>query len=86
MSIKHESTQLIMPGTRAQVPIKSNASSGTVSPGQEVLYTGNLTGGPQPGARGTVKRILGRKAVVDLGPSGAWHIPYFFLAVPVEIG
>ena len=75
-----------MPGTRSQVPLKSNASSGTVSPGQEVLYTGNLTGGPQPGARGTVKRILGRKAVVDLGPSGAWHIPYFFLAVPVEIG
>ena len=71
-----------MPGMRVLPRVESNASPANLAPGREVLYLGNLAGGPHHGARGVVRRIYGRKAVVDMGRSGTWHIPYFFLAVP----
>ena len=54
----------------------------TLSPGREVVYHGNLIGGPRHGARGIVRQALGRRVVVDMGKAGVWHIPYYFLSVP----
>lgn len=75
-------TQLEMPGMPK--PKWSGAGSGfrKMIPGQKVMYLGRVTGGPNYGARGVVRRILARTALVDLGTYGAWHIPYYFLALP----
>lgn len=73
--------QLQMPGMpRAQRPGPA-ASSQNVAAGTEVLYTGYFPGGPRHGARGVVRRASGRRAFVDMGHSGMWHIPYYFLSV-----
>ena len=53
-----------------------------LSPGQVVQYMGKVSGGPRHGATGLVRQASGRRAVVDLGRSGTWHIPYYFLAIP----
>ena len=53
-----------------------------LGPGQQVEYLGWVAGGPRFGSQGTVTRALRRKAVVDLGSGGTWHIPYRFLAIP----
>ena len=50
------------------------------SAGQNVLYTGNLNGGPRYGSHGIIKQVFLRKAIVDLGISGTWHIPHFLLS------
>lgn len=47
------------------------------------MYLGNVTGGPRFGARGVVKQALGRRVVIDMGLSGTWYIPYYFLTVPL---
>ena len=75
-------TQLKMPGMptpRTRYPM---GEWGSVGPGQKVEYLGWVVGGPRFGSRGTVMRALRRKAVVDLGSAGTWHIPYHFLAIP----
>ena len=74
--------QLPMPGMPVLVYGHTVASCWSVTPGQEVLYLGNISGGPRHGARGVVKQALRHKAVVDLGRSGTWNVPYWFLAVP----
>ena len=33
-------------------------------------------------ARGIVKEIRVRNATVDMGRSGTWHIPFYFLTLP----
>ena len=76
--------QLQMPGIPPPVLAGANASRANVWPGQEVTYLGKLRGGPRFGARGIVQDNLGRRAVVDMGHLGTWHIPYYFLAVPLE--
>ena len=53
-----------------------------VQAGQVVLYTGKISGGPQHGSRGVVKRAMRRKALVSLECSGIWHIPYHLLSLP----
>ena len=53
-----------------------------VSPGQVVQYCGRIRGGPRFGVKGTVVEIRLRQAVVDLGQSGRWHIPYYMLMLP----
>ena len=55
-------------------------------PGQRVLYVGRVSGGPRRGSRGLVKATLGRRAVVDMGGSGTWTIPYYLLEVPSQQG
>jgi hypothetical protein len=70
--------QLQMPGMPSPGPA---ASSQNVAPGTEVLYTGYFSGGPRHGARGVIKRASDRRAFVDMGRSGLWHIPYYFLSV-----
>ena len=51
-------------------------------PGQQVQYVGRVSGGPRFLSRGVVKQTLQRKAIVDLGHGGTWHIPYYFLEMP----
>ena len=74
--------QLKMPGMplpRQRYPMGNGRG---VGPGQKVEYLGWVAGGPRFGSQGIVKRALRRKAVVDLGNAGTWHIPYRFLAIP----
>ena len=51
-----------------------------IDTGQAVIYVGNVLGGPLKGESGTVKRLYGTKALVDLGLSGIWNVPYYLLA------
>ncbi len=48
--------------------------------GIEVVYMGNILGGPSVGAPGTIKKVYARKALVDMGSVGTWNIPYCFLS------
>ena len=48
--------------------------------GQAVVYVGDVLGGPLQGESGTVKRLYGTKALVDLGLSVIWNVPYYLLA------
>ena len=57
------------------------ASCCDVRPGQEVRYLGNIRRGPRYGAHGVITSTLRRRAVVNMGRAGTWHIPYYFLAV-----
>jgi len=43
---------------------------------------GNIHGGPRFGSTGVITEALRRKAVVDMGKSGIWNIPYHFLTLP----
>ena len=76
------SAQLSMPGipTPERQHLVTNCYN--IAPGQEVLYLGKISGGPHYRSRGVVKQALQRKAVVDMGRLGTWHIPYYFLTVP----
>ena len=76
-----EPAQLRMPGMPAADSTSEAASCCTVGPGTEVLYLGKVGGGPRYGARGVVKTALNRKAVVDMGRMGTWHVPYYFLGI-----
>lgn len=73
--------QLPMPGMPVPAHGSLAANCCTISTGQGVVYLGNVCGGPRYGSHGKVRETLVRKAVVDMGRSGTWHIPYCFLAV-----
>ena len=73
--------QLQMPGMPKTQQSRVAASSQNVAAGTVVLYTGYFTGGPRRGSRGVVRRASGRRAFVDMGRSGMWHIPYYFLSL-----
>ena len=73
--------QLQMPGMPKAQRSRAAATSQSAAAGTEVLYTGYFSGGLRHGARGVVRRASGRRAFVDMGRSGMWHIPYYFLAV-----
>ena len=75
--------QLGMPGMSSEVCPYSGATPRSVFLGQEVLYFGKVGGGPRHGARGVVKQMLRHRAIVDLGKSGTWSVPYWFLTVPM---
>ena len=53
--------------------------------GQEVLYLGNVSGGPITGSKGIIKKLYANKAVVDMGNVGTWNVPYYFLANAVKV-
>ena len=74
--------QLPMPGMPEPLPIRSMTNCREVAPGEEVMYMGTVSGGPRYGSLGVIKQTLRRKAVVDMGRMGTWHIPYFFLVLP----
>ena len=75
-------SQIPMPGMPKRYGIRRALSSGSVSPGQVVEYQGRISGGPRFGLKGKVVKTRTRQAVVDMGPAGTWHIPYYFLADP----
>ena len=56
-----------------------------IDSGQEVLYLGNVSGGPITGSRGIVKKLYANKAVVDMGHVGTWNVPYYFLADTIKV-
>ncbi len=79
-----EVAQLPMPGIPDVDAGSAVASCCTVEPGTEVLYIGQIGGGPRYGSRGVVKTTLHRKAVVDMGRMGTWHVPYYLLGISSE--
>ena len=84
---KTNSIQLKLPVEMEQsFPCEAVINSRGVGPGQKVLYTGNVKGGPSTGSSGIVKKLYANKAVVDLGILGIWNVPYYFLGKPVVIG
>ena len=80
-----DTAQLTMPGM-PPVVTGTGARRDNVAPGQQVLYLGNVAGGPRYGTRGVVTQLLGRKAIVDIRGAGVWHVPYFFLGLPAVGG
>ena len=75
-----QTAQLRMPGM-PQRRRGTVVELSTLSPGIEVEYVGRVGGGPQYGATGVVKETLARRALVDMGMSGRWLVPYYFLDV-----
>ncbi len=71
--------QIEMPGMPARNRAGDKVMGGSVAPGTVVLYMGNVLGGPKWGERGVVTRSDSRRVLVDMGRSGKWHIPYYFL-------
>ena len=81
-SIREPQAQIKMPGMPVPKAPRIVAGPSRVTPGQVVQYLGRVSGGPRFGVEGTVVQTLRRKAVVDLGRAGRWHIPYYFLTIP----
>ena len=79
---KKGTEQIEMPGMPTRARRGDRGIGGKVAPGTVVLYLGNVSGGPRRGERGVVRRSDGRRVLVDMGRSGNWHIPCYFLAVP----
>ena len=77
MTLTH---QLQIPGMPSRRDRIGNTASIQVTTGQAVVYVGQIKGGPRYGATGVVRRVMVKRALVDMGQSGAWHIPYYFLS------
>ena len=71
--------QLRLPGMRHNHVNPKAETCCSVHVGQQVVYMGAIHGGPRFGSTGVVTDALRRKAVVDMGTSGVWNIPYHFL-------
>lgn len=71
--------QLRLPGMNSSRVNPKAETCCSVHIGQQVVYMGNIHGGPRHGSSGIVTEALQRKAVVDMGASGVWNIPYHFL-------
>ena len=76
--------QIEMPGMPRPVNRLASLGRHGIRSGQEVLYLGRVAGGPRYGSMGVVKQALDRTALIDIGASDLWHIPYYFLATPKE--
>ena len=76
-------TQLSMPGMEDLSPLTYPGHCCSLAPGQRVTYLGRIPGGPPYGSQGTVKEAHRRTALVDMGESGLWRIPYHLLGIPV---
>ena len=74
--------QIEMPGMPTRGGAGDRVMGGGVAPGTVVLYMGNVLGGPKRGERGVVRRSDSRRVLVDMGRSGKWHIPHYFLRSP----
>ena len=77
-----KSSQIPMPGMPVEPIVRRPLSSASLAPGQVVQYHGRVRGGPRFGLIGAVVETRSRQAVVDMGPHGRWHIPYYLLTVP----
>ena len=69
----------VLPNKQSKLPFCLDKTSAYVLSGQEVVYQGRVAGGPDYGEHGIIRRTYRQKAVVDMGNSGMWHIPYYFL-------
>ena len=74
--------QLGLPGIHTRRSTPKSATCCCIHVGQQVVYMGKIHGGPRFGSAGVVTEALRRKAVVDMGKSGVWNIPYNFLTFP----
>ena len=83
MVTKTKPAQLPLEGMPESLYLRTRPVTFDLQPGQEVMYLGHVDGGPKFGARGVVIETKGRKVIVDLGRGGIWHIPYYFLALPI---
>ena len=72
--------QLVMSGMPPGPAVNTSVLCCDMTSGTSVVYVGSISGGPRYGSRGTVKRPLAQRAVVDMGRTGTWHIPYYLLA------
>lgn len=77
-----KSSQIPMPGMTVEPVARRPLSAGSMSPGQIVQYHGRVRGGPRFGLHGAVVETRARQVVVDMGPHGRWHIPYYLLTIP----
>ena len=77
-----KSSQIPMPGMAVEPVVRPPLSAGSISPGQIVQYHGRVRGGPRFGLYGAVVETRARQVVVDMGPYGRWHIPYYLLTIP----
>ena len=84
-TLREPEAQIKMPGMPVPKVPRIVADPSCVTPGQVVQYLGRVSGGPRFGVEGTVVQTLRRKAVVDLGRAGRWHIPYYFLTIPEAV-
>ena len=78
------SPQMLMPGLPRLGEARVRLGPLNARPGQVVQYCGRIRGGPKFGLYGRVVEARPRKAVVDMGDNGTWHIPYYMLAVPAQ--
>ncbi len=74
--------QLGLPGIHTRRSTPKSATCCSIHVGQQVVYMGKIHGGPRFGSAGVVTEALRSKAVVDMGKSGVWNIPYNFLTFP----
>ena len=77
-----KSSQIPMPGMAVEPVVRRPLSAGSISPGQIVQYHGRVRGGPRFGLYGAVVETRTLQVVVDMGPHGRWHIPYYLLTIP----
>ena len=77
-------TQMIMPGMLDRSSVRTVVAGGQLRPGVEVMYHGNIKGGPKFGATGIVQEVRGRRVVIDLYGWGIWHIPFYFLSTTLK--
>jgi len=72
--------QLVMPGMPPINALNTHASLANLMPGGEVIYSGNIAGGPRHGVHGFIRSVTNRTAVVNFGHDGTWYIPHFLLS------
>ena len=73
-------TQIELPGMPFKKRLVNQLIPKNIPLGSVVFYTGRLRGGPKFGSLGVVQKTKHRGVLVDMGLSGKWNIPYFFLS------
>ena len=60
-------------------PACPNADCCSLRPGKQIVYVGRVGSSLQYGDMGVVIQALRNRAIVDMGPAGTWHLPYYVL-------
>ena len=77
-----EGAQLQLLDVEGLVSNPSRKDCCSLAPGQQIVYVGRVGGRLRYGDRGIVQQALRNRAVVDMGTSGVWHLPYHVLGDP----
>ncbi len=56
-----------------------NTDCCSLLPGQQIIYVGKVGSSLRYGDMGVVMQAMRNRAVVDMGPAGTWHLPYYVL-------